>query len=209
MITVQTCERDRNNGREEAIRQTWVQDCEDIIFYLGRPDQKEDYILEGDTLFMKCPDDGENSFRKRLMFLKWSVNNIKDNYTFKCDCDTYVDPKRLMQIDLKGADYAGLFRYPTPNPEPFCHFADGGAGVFLSKKAAEILSNTPIERCKGSGWNEDFHVGYFLKLAGIPLLDISRHLNPVSKPDPKEDSFVATCHHVSPEQMKEIYYRVV
>ena len=139
LIAIASCERDSNNGFNNAVRETWIKDCKvDYKFFrgIGNPTDKEDEVL------LDCKDDYLSLPEKTLEILKWSIEKNYD-YIFKCDTDTYVVLERLLNSDFADYDYIGHFNAALGRPnvvyQRLYTWASGGSGYFLSKKAAKII----------------------------------------------------------------------
>ena len=154
-----------NHLRQKECLDTWLGEAlkhEEIlpVFYLGL----EDIIFERyffskvgeiNTLFcnlsraeVKTGKRGKirhskPNYIKTYYFLKWAIENIEFDYIFKCDDDTYVDINKLLSYDFQNRDYVGFnMKYCLGdrfNKGKWLNYASGGAGYFLSKKAASIV----------------------------------------------------------------------
>lgn len=168
LVAVKSCNRDRIDGCHVAIRETWGKDFPgnvDVRFFVGRGASE----LLADEIMVDAKDD--------LVALPVKVQKIAEHsvasgydFTFFCDVDTFVIPKRLLDIGFEEFDYVGRFMEPGPAKPirnfrdgrigviPFVwNYASGGVGYFLSKRAAEIVSTMVPAH-----YAEDFSVGHAL-----------------------------------------------
>jgi hypothetical protein len=144
--------------RRKRCLETWaVSTAEaETVFFVGDPTLQEP-VLEGDLLRLPCPDDFKSLPQKIRMFCSWALENRDFQYLFKCDDDTYVSMKRLLQHSWQG-DYIGRGRSRV--------YAFGGPGYFLSARAADIVAQNLL---KENG-REDVSVGRLLRKHGISLI---------------------------------------
>lgn len=182
LIGILTC--DKYKGRADGIRNSWLKllpPSYRVLFIHGRPGQPEG--VEGDCLFLDCPESYETLPRKVHAFLAYALRNFEFDYLFKTDDDTYLDLERFISFDKEGADYIGQFReqpvaelgktwhygkctdkaYEVPYERPFvCAWATGG-GYFLSRLAAERAVERTADTFADSLF-EDMMVGEALTL---------------------------------------------
>jgi glycosyltransferase involved in cell wall biosynthesis len=157
-----TCK--KNIHKINGIQKTWGQDLHTFnipyFFIIGNPDLKE-CKLEGDTLYVPCPDDYENLPQKVFYFYQYIVEKTNFEYIYKIDDDCYLNVENLYSTYFWNFDYFGkivateeshLNRtwhfgkcttqklnkeiYSRPYLGPWC---GGGFGYFLSRKALEKL----------------------------------------------------------------------
>ena len=158
LIGILTC--NKHKVRADGVRSSWLKLIPSnyrVLFIHGRPGLPEG--VEGDCLYLDCPESYEKLPQKVHAFLRYSLHHFEFDYLFKTDDDTYLDLERFMAFDKEGADYIGQFReqpltdergktwhygkctdksYEAPYERPFvCGWATGG-GYFLSHRAAEI-----------------------------------------------------------------------
>lgn len=189
LIAVLTC--DKYAERADGVRNSWLQLCPEnyrVLFVHGRPGGPEG--VEGDRLYLDCPESYEMLPSKVRAFLNYALQNIEFDYLFKTDDDTYLDLERFIGFDKQGADYIGQFRehpvtdergktwhygkctdkaYEVPYEQPFiCPWATG-AGYFLSRRAAEIALEETARTVANSLF-EDMMIGEALTLH--PGLDV-------------------------------------
>jgi hypothetical protein len=161
LIAILACE--KYEYRADSVRESWlplVPEDYRVVFVYGRPGEAAE--LQGDRLYLDCPEAYEMLPRKVHALLEYALSHFEFDYLFKTDDDTYIDFQRFINLDLHSADYVGQFHVmPDPVPEagktwhygkcndkayevpyerPFvCAYATGG-GYFLSRRAVEIAA---------------------------------------------------------------------
>ena len=157
VILIASYEAARHNGYQQAQRDTWIKDLSGRMpykFVLGRecenPGPDEIVVDAGDKI--------EGFPLKTKAARAWATKN-GFGYTFHCTTDTYVIAERILGINYEQFDCLGYFMHDmhrlckTENIQ----FPQGGAGYWLSPKAAEIIEkSTPPEWI---GVAEDVFVG--------------------------------------------------
>lgn len=167
LIAIASCKRDCENGFNQAIRDTWGKEASMLastLFFTGKDAGPQDK----DVIELNCPDDYLGLPWKTYRILEWALANGY-SHIFKCDTDTYVRPRRMLKSNYHRHDYVGNFvgrkdngrflarRGNTVGPtivgvprvvyECLYSWASGGAGYWLSAKAAKyIMENPPDER---------------------------------------------------------------
>jgi hypothetical protein len=179
VVAIKSCERDMLNGCHKAIRETWGKDFPqftagtdmtvDVRFFIGRGNNA--LQLQGDEVRLDIGDDLVALPLKAREMAGWVVANGYDN-AFFCDVDTYVKPDRLLACGFEGYDYLGYFGngYPPGTQIPNFNdcrlgvvtawaYASGGAGYFLSRKAAGHISKMSDPP---PNYGEDVSIGIIL-----------------------------------------------
>jgi hypothetical protein len=155
-----------NEVRADSCRDTWIPDLKNIgyetLIVIGNPSQKDKFVLTDDTLFVKCPDTYAALPVKTKMITEYFIKNCDQKYMFKCDDDTYVRADTFDSYDKKDLEYIGRV---INNHRGV--YASGGAGYFLNKKAASLITFSDMPEY---GY-EDLLVGKYLMGADIPLYD--------------------------------------
>jgi len=175
LVGIKSCEHDMLNGCHTAIRETWGKDfaaCTsgkdisvDVRFFIGgngtTPLNDDEIRLAVDDTLVGLP-------LKLRNMAEWAVTNGYD-FAFFCDVDTFVKPDRLISCGFEGYDYFGYFGNGLPpgvlipnfcdrtGPITAWTYASGGAGYFLSKRAAEVVS-----KMVPANYAEDVAVGLAL-----------------------------------------------
>jgi hypothetical protein len=136
---------------------TWITDAarigQQVLIVRSGPVTKR----FGDILMLKVPDTYSTLPQKTRALCQWAITQPDWDYLFKCDDDTYISIPRFVNY-RPTADYIG-----SRTRGKGLLYAHGGAGYFLSRRAAEIVAEnvTNLE-----GW-EDHDVGLALANAGI------------------------------------------
>jgi len=145
---------------------TWVPEVRsfdiDVVFLVGGCSGEP--RREGDLLLLPCPDDYPSLPQKVGLFYQWALAHSDFDYIFKCDDDTYLHAGRLAEFDPGGRDYIGA------EWSPGVGYGSGGAGYWLSRRAAAIVAEGLAKHACG---DEDVLVGRCLSEAGIPF-----HIDP-------------------------------
>lgn len=169
IVAILSCE--SNADRLNAVQDTWVRDLPSdcrVLSVFSRPGTPS--CLDGNNLYLDCPDSYETLPKKVIELYKFVDQNLEFDYLFKCDDDTLVDVDGFLKLDLQNKDYIGNFAkdigksvYITshygkcsdktlevPYQRVFkAPWARGGRGYFLSKKAVgSILKNFKEEDLK-------------------------------------------------------------
>ena len=171
VIAILTCE--RNRARVEGVRASWLRHVPDsyrVLFVFGRPGQAS--ALEGDCVYLDCPEAYEHLPEKMHKLLAFAVANLEFDFLFKTDYDTFLDLERFIAFDKGQAGYIGQFKetapgeigrtwhfgkcsdksYEVPYERPFaCPWATGG-GYFLDRGAAAIA----VAKTEGA-WREHLY----------------------------------------------------
>jgi hypothetical protein len=133
LVALSSCQSYENDGRNQSVRDTWLKDLPegwDYRFFHGRSALPKD-----DVIVVNC-DDGMNDLTHKTQGkLRWAVEHGYD-FVFCCFPDTYACVERLVACGFENHDYVGTF-YCHPGGIPYCQ---GGAGYFLSRRAAEIVA---------------------------------------------------------------------
>lgn len=159
-LAIQSCQRDRWNGRQQASRGTYLNSWDYLLPYR--------YILGGDKLdvgldelLFSVPDDYHHCPWKTKAAAQFALAD-KADFMFHCCVDTYVVIPRLLTALPRSQHYVG-HRCDEGH-------ASGGCGYWLSRDAMRVISDAPLE-CD----YEDRWVGKQLAAAGIPLTHDARY----------------------------------
>lgn len=155
----------------DVIRETWLRDCRaDYKFVIGEAGNR---VPSADELDLPVGDSYEKLTEKALATISYALESGYD-FMLHVGRDTYVDVPKVLESDLEQYDYAGncgcidshgYFCPLTPvdSRRPF-HYASGGAGSWLSRKAMKLILDSKIRhRC------DDLMFGWILGTHGIPL----------------------------------------
>jgi hypothetical protein len=196
LIAISTCERDANNGFNEAIRKTWINDLHaveglDYRLFYGRCQKR----LLPDEVWLDIPDDYFGLPYKTRESLRWALDHGYD-YIFRAFTDTCIHPLRLKTCGFPQHDYFGCFPGGVgdgPNEQGWYGYASGGPGYWLSRRAAiAVIQSEPDRTIRDDYWAEDLWVGdvvgragfkgqhderFFFKWCGFPVGAVSVHLS--------------------------------
>jgi hypothetical protein len=207
--------------RRRLCESTWMRDADALgvpsVFLLGCPTATTPEQIGPHALVLPCPDDYASLPQRTMWFCRaalqewemgrgceWETSKIAPSltlpvppsappwgYLFKCDDDTYISLPRLLAIDPAGRDYIGA------EWRPGVGYASGGAGYFLSRRAASIVAERLESYPTGA---EDLLVGRILAAAGIEI-SIDPRLVPFGSSDrrPRADNDLITAHAMSEE----------
>jgi hypothetical protein len=194
--------------RRERCAQTWMQEGDTLngtspgehtitrsVFLIGSPGL-EAPELTGRYLLLPGPSDYRSLPQRTRAFCQWAIARDDWDYLFKCDDDTYVSISRLVRYPLT-ADYIGA------EWAPGVQYASGGAGYFLSRKAAEVVA----EHLTQKEGPEDVYVRDALASQGIPFTQDQRFValgNEELRPRAGND--LITLHAV-PSVSAELFYK--
>jgi len=110
---------------------------------------------------------------KNQELFKYALVNDFD-YVMRCMDDTWAYPDRIMRAGLEPYDYAGYFpcRFNLGGtfhlPFARLNYAHGGCGIWLSRKAMEMLVTTRWDEHYLDSWPEAVDVGFGQKIARPP-----------------------------------------
>lgn len=165
IILIFSCEAWRHNGINQAVRDTWLKDLDGRIehrFVLGHECKNSG----PDELVVDAGDDYRSLPYKMRAARCWATANGY-GYSFQCGSDTYVIASRFPAEDYEAYDYLGYIMDDGHrlNKERLVYFAQGGAGYWLSPKAAALVEKAEIP--EWVKFADDVFVGDVLFKAGI------------------------------------------
>jgi hypothetical protein len=230
LIAIQACH--RLPDLKTAQRETWLQDCPEYRLFVGRWEKVDNFYdrpgarrtgrhgeaadsvppaPRADEVWLDVGDWMRDLSEKVVHIVRWAVEQ-KYDYMFKCDCDTYVHVPRLLASGFEKFDYIGypIFRtenYSVPWRGRDLVYAQGGAGMWLSRRAMESFlasdqSHITFEDA------EDIRMGWLLEEAGIPLQQDVRYEPYQSLQNaPTPTNGMISTHKCCPEHMYEIHKR--
>lgn len=163
VVITQSCKRDRNNGAQQMIRETWMREWGHLDFTHRFVLGEGNFDPAADEIIVETPDGYFDTPWKTREAIRHAYIGLTADFVFHSAVDTYVHvPRLLMNSDFTRAGYIGL-RCDEGH-------ASGGAGYWLNRRAMEIVSSaTPY-----SG-PEDLWVGTTLLNAGIELTPDTRY----------------------------------
>ena len=192
---------------------TWMADGDrcgvESVFLLGSSTAARPERVGPHALVLPCPDDYSSLPQRTMWFCRWALGEEERekggggeggrellapadwDYLFKCDDDTYISVPRLLAYaasELAGRDYVGA------EWRPGVGYGSGGAGYFLSRRAAAIVAERLEPHKTGA---EDLLVGQVLRSAGV-CFSIEPQLVPFGSMEhrPKKDNNLITLHGV-------------
>jgi hypothetical protein len=191
-------------ARQEACRETWVRRLTaspdvTVVFLEGAAVQAA--TLHGDVLALPCGDDYYSLAHKTAEFCRWALARDFD-YLFKCDDDTFVVAERFLRFDPRGREYIGVDPVDHVNPR----FASGGAGYWLSRRAAECVAAMDVERTiAASGVNAEDYCVYWALRDRFAFYNDQR-FQAWNQPHriPKASNEIITAHYIQPEEMRRL-----
>lgn len=184
----------KHHDRRERCLTTWMHDFAELnvqaVFLLGCPTLEKPELAGSHYLCLPCADDYPSLPQRTRAFCRWALQQPDWDYLFKCDDDTYVSVPRLAAYDPVGREYVGA------EWQLQAGYGSGGAGYFLSRKAAALVA----ERLNQGSGAEDLLVGQVLRSAGITLT-IEPRLVPWGSMQhrPKKNNDLITLHGVDAE----------
>jgi hypothetical protein len=116
-------------------------------------------ILRPDEVQLDVPDDYEHLPEKSQAIRAWALEQ-RYGHVFKCDRDTYLSPRRLLDSGFEKYDYSGHFPgYPQEGYLPadghelseYCDirgvypYCSGGPGYWTSQRANEAIVAAPLD----------------------------------------------------------------
>lgn len=192
--------------RRASIRSSWAARAAslglDYFFVMGSPPQApKPLALQSDELVLGCPDDYGSLSLKTRSFFRYALSAFPAaRYIMKCDDDTLVYPERLLDLANHLVNKPVPPNYVGGPPNPGNHWASGGAGYLLFRKAAGIIAEADMP----AEWCEDLCVGDILRSHHISLYEDQRfHAWPNRYPN--QDNDLITSHYVRPENMGRLF----
>jgi len=161
LVLVNSCEKERRNGIQQACLDTWIARWGHLVDYrivLQRIEQKAPYEL--------IVDENDNysqiAYIQRAAY-RWALAEGYD-HVFQAATDTYIAVPRLLAAGYEDKDYMG---YKVGHDR----YAGGGCGFFLSRRSLEILA---VAEAGGEGFADKW-VGNILELSRINLTHDDRY----------------------------------
>lgn len=145
LIAIHSCQADIRNGRNQAIRETWLKDANrfsDYKFFIGGFGESQE-----DEVWLDVDDTGDALIYKDAALLRWALDHSYERI-FKTETDVYVDLPVMFNSDYCAADVIGRVigdewgkLYPRTNVYCFIQ----GHGIWYSQKAAELIADNLID----------------------------------------------------------------
>ena len=153
---VLSCKRDRENGAQDACRETWLRSWGHLVdcrFLLGEGNLDP----RPDELIVREPDDFNGCLYKQHQGYRWAYWSGYE-HVFISSVDCYRILPRMLDTDYRDHDYTGC--------QVVGEFYAGGSGYWLSRNALEVLTSRPA------------YPDYCDRSDGITLLAAGIHLHP-------------------------------
>ena len=195
LVAIVTCK--KYAERAKALRDTWVP--------LVQASGYDVEFFDGERL--NVPDDYLNLPLKAKAIFKWAAEHGYDRL-LKVDDDTFIQADRLAPVD---ADYAGNLcdandwgrpgdGIPNFPKGTFPHTYITGGAVWFSKKAIQILVDTPLN----GDFADDRWVGQTLAQAGIrPTMLPDFYWHPFRRPSGTDFTVITALP--SPEAVRNLH----
>jgi len=190
LMCILSCQKYKN--RRLACLETWVDEKHDNIkpiFVIGNENIKLP-VLSDNILYTPCSDEYDHLTHKVKWFCLWALTNYDFNYIFKCDDDSYVVFDRLYSLSESRFDYRGF---------DIGGYASGGAGYFMSKRAAMAVAGKLNE----SHAHEDLKIGKIIQSSGMSFIP-DGNFQPFNCTFPSADNTIITSHYCDINLMRRI-----
>lgn len=188
-----------------AQRETWIPKIPDQVdwrFFIGAP--KADAMF--DEVMLDVPDDYESLCLKTKAMMQWAFMHGYD-WVYKCDDDTYVRPKLLLESGFDKHQYYGWTEGRSRcsgSAAPRFEWAQGGAGYWVKRSGVELLAKYMIEKehC------EDISAGMTLAQFSITPVHDARYYPECFAAHRENPAPYITLHKCNPQQMREVHQRI-
>lgn len=130
-------------------------------------------IPEDDVLHAPGSDAKEFMPLKNLAFFRYAIEHGYTHCLRIC-CDTWVFPDRILNAGLEAFDLAGAFscKFKLGGtfsiPFKYLNYPHGGCGVWLSRRAMEMLVTVGWDEHHLDSWPEMMDVGFGIKFPKPP-----------------------------------------
>jgi hypothetical protein len=165
-VGIQTCQiRSAHADRRQGCLQTWVPLLDrskfQPVFLIGETALLEDYTYDPPFLRVRCDDTLGSLTTKVKRFCQWFLTAFDSPYLFKCDDDSYLNPRLFNTYPFEQADVVGCI-YLAQDGVQKPH----GGGYSLSRACAQAVADQlPLDR-----HDEDWFVGKIVHaLPGIRI----------------------------------------
>lgn len=197
IIAVSSCELDRNNGNNEAIRRTWgrVATGLGVPYFLNVGGSKIDAarMVADDEILTPCPDLYADLGYKTVFNARHALS-LGFDHMFQCFTDTYISIPRLLPAyeaiagspALRDVPMIGNYHWVRPAEQE--NHPCGGSGYWLNKEGMHIVANWHWDQTfyeKTAMHAEDRLVSALLRASNCPwhhdpLYDNESHAGGVS-----------------------------
>lgn len=171
LIAVSSCQRDRDAGVHDVIRETWGATAEEagvpyILTMGGFPEPRNSHELGSGT------DDDWQSLANKTIFNVRLALSLQCTFLFQCFVDTYISIPRLIKARAE-------LTHPITGNYFFHGFEEGGpcggAGYWLRRDAMEAVAREPIETLAQANNSEDIWIGQIMARSGFAHFHDSRY----------------------------------
>lgn len=168
-------ERDLNTQK-----QTWAAtQSSDVEVIWLRGSEGPTFQLEGNTLFVPCPETYRNILRKTILGVKYLVENKDFDVLIRTNVSTYFDIRRTLR-ELQKKRYSGEFVGGYFDLTKGGYFGKekafeyiSGTGVFLSHGAAQLLSQ--LDPTEYDTSPDDVAISHFLSAKELRFVRMLRN----------------------------------
>lgn len=176
LIAVSSCQRDRDAGIHDVIRETWGAAAEEAgiphVFTIGSvPGLFGEGWMGPREYISGAGDDWLHLGHKTLTNVRLALS-LDCAFMFQCFVDTYISIPRLIKAraELTHAVTGNYFFHGFEEGGP-C----GGAGYWLRRDAMEAVAREPLETLADANNSEDIWIGQIMRRNGFAHFHDSRY----------------------------------
>lgn len=206
LIGISSCSRYEQIGWNDALRETWLKDAEDLgvdyKFFVGNHlGTNTISTTKSDTLSVEADDGYDGITVKAKRKFHYATNMLHD-FVFHCYHDTYACVERLLALCDGHADYIGDFlhtdvRQPYPH-DSYGKHCQGGPGYLISRKAFALCAREfPEDNDPRYHSSEDTWSGVVVRSHPELVIEDNRQFTTsldVDDVGPRRDNGVVTNH---------------
>ena len=134
IVAVKSCQRDKDAGFHDAIRETWGRDLKakgvQVMFFIGLPPgvasmghpQGYNQVLQRDEFIVNAADDYNSLPFKTRGICQWATAKVF-THLFLCDCDTIINRRRMARMLRHRIYLCCLDVYRAVRTSPTINFA--------------------------------------------------------------------------------------
>jgi len=164
-IQVNSCYQPWAEDRRQGCLATWLplldrhKFCP--VFVTGNPSLEVPFKFAPPFLIVRAPDTHDGVAAKVKRFLEWALTRFDCPWLFKCDDDSYINPRVFNDFPFQNWDYVGRIYAVQYENTDMAHdkWKAHGAGYSLSRRCAEKVLAQIDENCP----TEDTQVGQIVK----------------------------------------------
>jgi hypothetical protein len=180
LFLILASENAENQQDLNAQLKTWVQVMPENYNYLVfRGWEKDEYSLEGNTLYIPVKERYENILAKTVLGLKWVCQNLNFDFVIRTNVSTFFSIKLVEKMIFEVCNENNFFGgYIERCINPLSKSLEKvpyvtGTALVMSKKCAFQLSEMQFEKFQGIP--EDFSISMFLKDNNVIVTPLSRN----------------------------------